>query len=247
MAPAARSRQVARIWLACLLCGCMGGAAAADRNPRQGFRDVEYHKPPPVTDRAGMGEWLRRLADQYRVEGMLSVSMLAPEDISTLKGSGDCALVGEGPGVHCIFNIQWSDRFEVIMDPDIGPPGVYNVPGGVSYLDPSMMLMGMDPQRRGLQLLLVDNKGLPEGGVATIAGDRATLRTPCVNAPALFLAMNPDRKFEGRPPQSCQRTMRIDAKPGSTVVHLAIDIEINGELVTQMQMTLRRPRKDGRR
>lgn len=245
MASRSRYGLVARTWLACVTCCCIGATtAAADRNPRQAFRDVEYYQPPPVTDRGGMGEWLLRLTDQYRVEGMGTVSAAAAFSV---KGNGDCAPVGDGPGVHCIFNIHWVDQFEVNMDPDQGPVGVYNVPAGVSYLNPSMLLLGIDPPRRGMQFLLVDNKGLPEGGAATLAGDRATLRTPCVNPRALFQSMNPDRKFEGRPPQSCERTIRIDARPGSTVVHLAIDIEINSELVTQIQMTLRRARTEGKR
>lgn len=245
MAAGSRSGQLAHAWLACLICGCIGApTAAADRNPRQGFRDVEFYNPPPVTDRGGMGEWLLRLAGQYRVEGLALVLAAPPVGI---RGSGDCAPVGAGPGVHCIFNIHWTDQFEIIMDPEQGPPGVYNVPGGVSYLNPSMMLIGMEPVRRGLQFLLVDNKGLPEGGAAVIAGDRATLRAPCVNAPSLFLAMNPERKFEGRFPQKCERIMRIDARPGSQVVHVAIDIEINGERAGEFQMTLRRERKAGTR
>ncbi len=245
MAPGSRSWRVAYAWLACLICGCIGvTTAAADRNPRHGTRDVEYDVPPPVTERGGMGEWLLRLAGQYRVEGLATVLAAPPVGI---RGSGDCAAVGAGSGVHCILNIHWTDQFEIIMDPEQGPPGVYNVPGGVSYLNPAMMLMGMDPRRRGLQFLLVDNKGLPEGGAATIAGNRATLRAPCVNAPSLFLAMNPTRKFAGRPPQTCERIMRIDARPGSQVVHVAIDIEVNGERAGEFQMTLRRDSKAGER
>lgn len=228
----AAARQPVRSWLACLACACIG-ATAADRNPRQSYRDIEYYVPPPVTELRGLSEWLMRLADQYSVEGLGSVP---PDRLFAVKGTADCASVGTGPGMHCIFNIHWLDQYE--------SAGLYNIPGGVSYLNPSMMLMGIGSSRRGLEFMLVDNKGLPEGGRASVAGDRATLRAPCVNAPQLFLAMDPAHRYAGRRPASCERIMRIDARPGSTVVHLAIDIEINGELATQFQMTLRRGKMD---
>lgn len=232
-------------WLACFIAGCFAAiAVAADRNPRQSIRKVEYLMPKPVTGQDGMAEWLLRLVDNYRVEGMGTVPAVEPFSV---QGNGDCAPVGAGPGVHCIFNIHWIDQFEIIMDPEEGPPGVHNVPGGVSYLNPSMMLVGIDPFREGLQFLLVDNKGLPEGGTASISGHRATLRAPCVNAPKLFLDLNPDRQFEGRSPETCERVTRIDAKPDSTVVHVDIDIEINREPASRFQMTLRRSNKAGKR
>jgi hypothetical protein len=232
-------------WLACLIAGCLTATAvAADRNPRQSFRRLDYLIPKAVTEQDGMGAWLLRLVDQYRVEGMGAAPAVEP---FAVKGNGDCVPVGRGPGVHCILNIHWIDQFEIIMDPDVGPPGVYNVPGGVSYLNPSMMLVGLEPPRDGMQFLLVDNKGLPEGGGATIAGNRATLRSACVNAPKLFLDMNPDRKFEGRFPDTCERVMRIDAKLDSSVVHVDIDIEINREPVSRFQLTLRREKKHDRR
>lgn len=237
------SKLSGRAGVACLiLISFASPAAAADRNPRQTYRDVEYYVPPPVTEQRGLSEWLLRLADRYSVDGIGTVPATGPFGI---KGTADCVSIGTGPGVHCIFNIHWIDQYEILMGE--GGSGIFNIPGGVSYLNPSMMLMGIAPSRRKLEFLLVDNKGLPEGGEASIAGHRATLRAPCVNAPTLFLAMNPAHRFAGRRPDSCERITRIDAKPGSTVVHMDIDIEINGELVSQFQMTLRRPKKAGRR
>jgi hypothetical protein len=264
-----------KAWLAGMLAACVAvTAGAAGGNPRKGGRSGKYLVPEPVTDTAAMSEWLLRLADRYRVDGGGTIT-IPPADQSVkrattedsrvgrgsseeedeepefvyfpVKGSGDCVTVGAGPGIQCIFNIHWDDQFEVNTDPDKGPIGVFNLPAGVSYLNPSMMLAGLDPLRKGLQLLLVDNKGLPEGGSATIAGDRATLRATCVNGPAMFLDMNPSKKYEKMPPTTCDRIMRIDAKPKGKVVHLSIDIEINRELVTQLQLTLRRDKNKDRR
>jgi hypothetical protein len=223
--------------LAAALVACAASiVGAAGTNPRDAKLDVTYVIPRPVTERGEIGAWLLRLGDRYRVEGAGNVM----GRIVTVKGAVDCTAIGAGPGMQCILNISWNDQFEIITDPGQGPVGVFNLPGGVAYLNPSMMLTGLDPGRQGITFLLVDNKGLPEGGPGVIAGDRATLRAPCVNAPALFLAMNPDARFAERRPDTCERIIRIDARPGSTVVHMATDIEINGDVATRFDLTLRR-------
>lgn len=231
--------------LAYLIAGCLAATAVnANGNPRQSYRKLEYPASLPVTAVDEMGAWLMRLADQFHVDGLGTALAVEPFGVN---GKADCAPVGVGPGIHCIFNIRWVDQFEIVYDPELGPPGVYNIPGGVSNFNPSMMLIGLEPTRQGLRFLWVDNKGLPEGGTATIAGNRATLRAPCVNAPTLFLAMNPERTFEGRRPDTCERIIRIDARPGSTVVHMAFEIEINGLQAAESQLTLRRPGKADQR
>lgn len=230
-------------------------AGAAGSNPRDSRRDISYVIPPPVTERGEIGAWLGRLAGRYRADGVVwiqaRVALVNGEEVElperrvSVKGAGDCAAVGAGPGMQCIFNITWLDEYEQILDPDQGTPGVYNLAGGVSYLNPSMMLVGLDPGKQGVGFLLVDNKGLPEGGSGSIAGNRATLRAPCVNAPALFHSMNPDVRFGNRRPDTCVRITRIDARPGSTIVHLSIAIEINREPATLIEVTLRRAPPEG--
>ncbi len=257
-------------WMLALAAGCMAATAgAAGKNPRSGSRAAAYVDPPPVTDTGALGEWLMRLVDRYRVDGAGTIyvppvdpvyqrassnsseqAAIAQEAefiepmVFNVKGSADCAAVGAGPGVQCIFNIGWKDQFEVNMDPDKGTVGIWNLPGGISYLNPSMMLVGLEPASQGLHLLLVDNKGLPEAAPARVAGDRATLRAECVNAPVLFGAMNPEKSYERRLPDTCERITRIDARSNSKVVHIAIDIQINRQLVTQLQLTLRRDSKN---
>lgn len=225
-----------RLFVVALMAASSPGAGAAGNNPRETMLDVSFLTPPPVTEPAQMGAWLGQLVGRYRVEGLTDVM---GRQVG-IKGAADCESVGKGPGLHCIFNIYWEDLFEIILDPDQGPPGVYNLPGGVPWLRPSMMLIGLDPAKGGLTHLLVDNKGLPEGGSGSIAGNVATLRAPCVNAPALFLAMNPDTRFLGRPPATCERITRIDTRPGSRVVNLSITMEINREHASSFIVILRR-------
>ncbi len=230
-------------------------ADAAGRNPRDPPPATPVVTPEPVTSPGLIAMWLRRLAGQYRIEG--SVFMLsrtfefrAPDGemrevefqprLESARGSGDCMAVGTGAGMHCIFDIAWQDQHEIIMDPEQGPVGMFNLPGGVAYLNPSMLLAGLDPGSKGITFLVVDNKGLPEGGSGSIAGDRATLRAPCVNAPNLFQSMNPAAKFNDRLPQTCERITHIDAAADAAVVQLSISIELNEELVTLTRLTLRR-------
>lgn len=253
-------------WMAGLAAGLLATTAgAAGSNPRSGSGSGKYVVPEPVTDSAALGNWLMRLVDTYRVDGSGTI-YIPPVDptyqrasttsdekapiaqeaefiepmVFTVKGTANCAPVGLGPGVQCIMNIGWQEQYEVNMDPEKGTVGIWNLPGGIPYLNPSMMLIGLEPANQGLRQLLVDNKGLPEDAAAQVAGDRATLRAECVNAPVLFAAMNPEKSYENKLPAICERITRIDAKPNSKVVQLAVDIQINRQLVTQLQMTLRR-------
>lgn len=232
--------------------------ASAVANPRaQPEPQLQYAKP--VTDPAEIGTWVRQLVGRYRFEGMVQVVYAPrgvpaypcvteegrPQDYCTgVKGKGDCVAVGKGPGVQCVLNVAWQDIYEIIQPGEqasTDPVGVFNLPGGVSYLDPAMMLYGIDPGKAALSYLLVDNKGLPEGGTGAIAGTRAVFRVPCVNAPALFSAMKPaPRDREEGSPRSCERIMRIDAKPDARLLYMSVDTEINGEIWTRHDFSMYR-------
>lgn len=169
-----------------------------------------------------------------------------------ISGRADCVNIGKGPGVQCILQASWAEMFFLVTgfpqpNPNPGPvpappeppPGVYTLPGGNSFLRPAMLMIGMDPHQAGLQFLLVNDKGLPEGGAGSVAGDRATFRTPCVNGPVVLNTMRQDLIY-GRPPRSCENILHIDAKPDSRYVNLAFDIRINGETYTVININLRR-------
>jgi hypothetical protein len=221
----------------------------------------------PVTDPSQIAAWLRRLVGRYRFEGMVQVDYVDPGadpeygcvDPATgsprpfcksVHGIGDCVSVGKGPGVQCVLNVAWEDIYEVLypqgdLQPGEPPPpvGAFTLPGGVSYLDPAMALFGIDPGKSGINYLLVDNKGLPEGGMGFLAGDRATFKAACVNAAILFNGMKPPPR--GRePPHVCERILRIDARPDGKLVYMSFDIEINGDHWTRYEMSLRRVAQD---
>jgi hypothetical protein len=122
-----------------------------------------------VGDLAELTRWLPRLAGRFRYDGTLAMN---PDDIRIVKGFSDCKLVGEGPGVQCMININW---------PEIGPNG--NRGGPPHNLAPSMILHGLDPLAAKILFLQVDSKGLAEGAEGTLksAGVLKTVM-PCVNA-----------------------------------------------------------------
>jgi hypothetical protein len=169
---------------------------------------------------------------------------------STIKGVGDCIGIGTGPGVQCVLNVTWQDMHDMVTEetnPDFtkNETGIFNLPGGVAYLSPAVMLFGLDPGHAAISYLLVDNKGLPEGGTGQVNGNRATFKTTCVNAPVLLDAIRPPTR-PPRPPGSgtgwrtCDRVLYIDAKPDARVVNMSMEIRIDDEPFTRIEMTLRR-------
>lgn len=232
------------------------GIGTAAANPRAQPEAIPYDIKP-VTDPVAVGNWLRQLVGKYRFEGMVQIVYTPPSSADPLypcvkdgaptdycqsvKGKGDCVAIGTGPGVQCVLNVEWRDIYEIVNSSGLEPAGAFNLPGGVSYMNPSMSLFGLDPGTAGINHLLVDNKGLPEGGIGSVAGDRATFKTPCVNAPILFNAMKPPpRDREEGPPRTCERTIRIDAKPDAALLHMTVEISINDVIWTRQDLTLRR-------
>jgi hypothetical protein len=229
------------------LLGCVALLAcdAARAQPRSEPKLEDVITPTPAPD-----VWLRRLVGRFEFDGMVSAGPCPPpatEDGSSppaplctgVRGIGDCIAVGTGPGVQCVLNVSWQDMHDV----NFQDGKVYSLPGGVSYLDPAMLLFGLDPGKAAVNYLLVDNKGLPEGGLGTIAGNRGTFRTTCVNAAALFLEMKPPVPDDDQPLrswQTCERIIYIDAKPDAKLLFMSIDINLNDAPFTHLVLSLRR-------
>ncbi|MFO7325035.1 MAG: hypothetical protein DIU62_004885 [Pseudomonadota bacterium] len=188
-----------------MLTCCAVIAGAAGKNPRDAKMDVTYMAAQPITDPLLIGEWLARFAGRYRVEGV--IPRVEPDPI---HGAIDCQLVGPGPGLHCIYSVSWLERLPTRAD-----SGIYDV-NSVPWLDPAMMLLGIDPAARGLSYLLVNHKGLPDGGSGFIAGERATFRARCANPREILEKIR--IPVNGRPPATCERITRIDLRPGERIV-----------------------------
>jgi hypothetical protein len=228
-----RQHMVILMAAAAMLC-----SAAIRAQPRAEPK-VSLEAFVPVTEPAAMAEWLKRLAGRYTVDGMVHVVQqgdcgnLPPDPAvetppappeppcQPIKGKADCVGVGTGPGVHCILNAMWLDIFNT----DFENGTMTDLPGGVSYLDPSMILFGLDPGQAAVNYMLVDSKGLPEGTIGSIVGHKATFTTQCVN-------IGP----------TCERVLRVEAREGASLIYLSIDIRdtVAKDPITSIVMTLRR-------
>jgi hypothetical protein len=165
-----------------------------------GMARAQPHMPPEVDELSvstpDMDVWLRRLPGRFVVEGAAIPEGcgVSPPICSNVKGAVDCIGIGTGPGVQCILNVTWPDNWDMRGNPIF-----------LSYLDPSMILFGMDPGKNSISMLRVDNKGLPEGGPGFISGNMAKVVNRCVNAGA-----------------TCERITRIEARSDSSLVYIWI-------------------------
>jgi hypothetical protein len=211
-APDARAAMngIRSLALALLAAGTLLHGSDADAQARQSPQP-EYQAEPPVE----MDAWLRRLIGRFSFEGFVHVPSngrcgapgrsVLEIPCQTIKGMGECVGVGTGPGVQCMFNVSWLDIW--IWDPD---ENGYR-PAALSYLNPAMALFGLDPGNGAISHLLVDNKGLPEGGLGANTGNQATFRTTCVNEPGIV--------------GGCERIFRIEAKADARMLYMWIDVE----------------------
>lgn len=134
---------------------------------------------------------------------------------------GDCISIGAGPGVQCVLALQWPEMYEA----DFETATIEAIPGAIPYLDPAMAMFGIDRTNASLSYLLVDHKGLPEGGLGSNVGTRAVFVTPCVNEPV-----------------SCRRTVRIEARPDANLHYMWIEVESGypPNPVSTITLTMRR-------
>jgi hypothetical protein len=239
----ARTQIIIAAWLASAAMFAGGPASAEPRAAQTTGAD-------PVPD-GDMDAWLGRMVEKFRFEGVVNVIARGecPIYCVTVKGTGDCIAVGNGPGVQCILNATWEELWEIVMQQaeadsiDDSPVGVFELPGGIPYLDPAMALFGLDPGNSAINYLLVNNKGMPEGGLGFIKGNKATFRTRCVNEARLLAAMKPVA-FNNRLPDTCERTIHIEARPDSKVAWMTIEIDINEDVFTRFTLTLRRQARE---
>jgi hypothetical protein len=254
---------------AALILGSMlFGSALAVAGPREAIR-VDGESVRPVTEPAEIGAWMNRLVGRFVIEGMINAGAgesnaegdSAGVDCAfckAVKGTADCIRIGTGPGVQCMLDAKWEDMYEVVQpitelpeprEPIPPPAGAYELPGGVSYLSPAMMLFGLDPGKGAIAHLVVNNKGLPEGGPGFVIGNRASFKTSCVNAASMLAAMKPPPK-PPQPPdyeiawQTCDRVVHIDASPDAKPLFMMIEININQDPFTLITLSLRRMPSD---
>jgi hypothetical protein len=131
--------------------------------------------------------WVRRLVGNYKLDGMVgSGDCTRPDTCVGISGKMDCIAVGDGPGVQCVFKATWNSE---IFTP---------------FLEPAMSLFGLDPGRHAINLMLVNDRGLPTKGFGTVKGHVGKFKTLCGGA-------NED---------GCQVGIIIEAKPDARLNYM---------------------------
>jgi len=170
----------------------------------------------PVRNLQTIIEWLARLVGQYRYEG--SVELHAGPGVPAaplpVRGVGDCVPFGLAPGVQCSIAVRW---------PEVRGENGTEVLGGISSLNPALILYGLDPDHRAIHYLQVDQKGIADGGLGYLDGDTLTTTAPCEGIPG-----------------NCQRITTINAQPDGKLIQMQIDIRQDEERTVRYTFVMRR-------
>jgi hypothetical protein len=194
--------------------------AQSSRNAREANRIEELGEVVVTGEKAtrkvaDLIPWLRRLLGQYSYNGWVDLGGQGnPEDRRPVRGVGLCMGFGVAPGVQCEINVRW---------PQVKGPAGEEVMGGVSTLDPAMILYGLEPDEIGIRYLQVDNTGLAEGATGTIIGNTATFTAPCADIPG-----------------NCRRITQITADSDSKIVDMQIDTELDYVLAMRFRFQMTR-------
>jgi hypothetical protein len=190
-------------------------AASAQKDLELGEVVVSGKRTKPVRNPQVIIDWLRRLVGQFRYQGYVELhgSDGAPLGREDVAGKGECLAFGLAPGVQCTIKVEW---------PEVEGDDGQAVPGGISSLNPAMILYGLDPDKLGIHFLQVDNKGVADGGVGLLTGDTLTNSDQCVGVAG-----------------DCRRTTRITARPDGKLVQMQTDIVQDGQLVARYLFVMR--------
>lgn len=158
--------------------------------------------------------WLRRFVGEFSYTGYVDIRAEGiPRQRQGVAGNARCVAFGKAPGVNCTMSVAW---------PEVHGPGGEDVLGGVSTFNPSMMQLGLDPDRLGIRFMQVDNRGIAERGDGYLFTNTLTTTTACVGIP------------------DCQRTTRINAHSDGNFIEMQIDLEKAGNRVLRYQFVMTR-------
>jgi hypothetical protein len=201
------------IWFAAVLLLAKHATAAAPqspappvRAPQQAGTDTELdevvvegrralRKPQAILD------WMARLVGQFTVDGKVDLHGQSDTGVLNVQGRSTCVGLGPGPAVQCELRIRW---------PETRGKGGEVVAGGVSNLDPAMMMFGFEPNRIGIRHMLVGNDGIADGAMGyLLSGDTLVTRARCGGVAGI-----------------CERVVRVTAEPDAQTVRVEIEMQV---------------------
>lgn len=160
--------------------------------------------------------FLARLVGEFDIDGSVDLQGQGnPEHMRRAQGRAHCIGFGSAPGVQCQLNVRW---------PASSGADGEEIPGGVSTLDPAMLLLGFDPVTPGISHVLLDNRGVADNAVGRMNSPNTMLsRSRCVGMPG-----------------NCQRTVRITAEPDLDTVRLTIGFARDQQDFLSLAFVMRR-------
>jgi hypothetical protein len=173
-------------------------------------------KRPSWDDYQQPFNFLARLVGQFVIEGSVDLHGQGnPEDLRRVAGRAHCIGFGSAPGVQCELNVLW---------PETRGAGGEEIPGGVSTLDPAVLLFGFEPVVPGISHVFLDNKGVADTAVGEMTSPNTMLsRSMCVGIPG-----------------NCERTVRITAEPDLSTVRMDIDLALDQQKSVSFAFVMQR-------
>lgn len=156
----------------------------------------------PVRKPQAILDWMARLVGEFTVAGKVDLHGHSEADLLDVQGRSTCVGLGPGPAVQCELRIRW---------PEARGSGGEEMAGGVSNLDPAMMVFGFEPNRIGIRHMLVGSDGIADGAMGyLLSGDTLVTRAKC-----------------GGVAGACERMVQVIAEPDAQTVRMRIEVQID--------------------
>jgi hypothetical protein len=167
-----------------------------------------------ATKLAELQTWIRRIPGRFQVEGR--VERLGPGGPVGGKVSGvaDCAGVGEGAGVQCIFNATWPviDGGSLSFGPNAPIPRP-TPSEALRTFRPALLALGLDPALSEVRALMVTDDSFAHTWAGRLSADtlRAQRLTGCRDPPII-----------DAPDFRCFQPLELTAEPESSSVTMVL-------------------------
>jgi hypothetical protein len=169
----------------------------------------------PVRKPQAILDWMARLVGQFTIAGKVDLHGHSEPDHLDLQGRSTCVGLGPGPAVQCELSIHW---------PEARGHDGEKIAGGVSNLDPAMMIFGFEPNRIGIRHMLVGNDGIADGAMGyLLSGDTLVTRAKC-----------------GGIAGACEQVVRVTAEPDAQTVRMQIEVHIDLRKAVTIGFVMRR-------
>jgi hypothetical protein len=189
--------------------------AQQQANADEVLEEIVVEGRRPVRKPQAILDWMARLVGEFTVAGKVDLHGHSESDLLDMQGRSTCVGLGPGPAVQCELRIRW---------PETLGHGGEAIAGGVSHLDPAMMLFGFEPNRIGIRHMLVGNDGIADGAMGyLLSGDTLVTRAKC-----------------GGIAGTCERVVRVTAEPDAQTVRMQIETQIDLRKAVTIAFVMRR-------